>query len=445
MSIEPREHWSSRTGFVMAAVGSAVGLGNMWRFSYLTAENGGAAFVVLYLAVTLLVGLPVLLAELVVGRGSQRSPIRALVHYGGRAWRPLGFVFVAAGFLILSYYSVIAGWTVRYAGIVLFSGFDATIADRFGDIASGWDAFAFHLLFMAATVAIVAGGIKSGIERTAIVLIPALFLIVCGLALYVATLDGATQGYAYYLETDFSKVLSLRVLKDATGQAFFSLSLGMGAMLTYASYLGRDHHLPNESVVIAGADMVIAFIAGLVVFPLIFALGLSDEVGGSTVGALFITLPHAFAGMGTVGRVVGFLFFAALLVGALTSAISLLEVVVASAIDGLGWSRHRAAWVMGIAIAALGVPSAWSTDVLGVIDQIANNLLLLGGAFALAVFVGWVMKDPIAEVRSGAEGIRWFFLWRTFLRFAVPLGLGFVLIQAIPDTWNAVAGLFRPE
>ncbi len=442
MSIQPREHWSSRTGFLMAAVGSAVGLGNMWRFSYLTAENGGAAFVVLYLAVTLLVGLPVLLAELVVGRGSQRSPIRALVHYGGRAWRPLGFVFVAAGFLILSYYSVIAGWTVRYAGIVLFSGFDATIADRFGDIASGWDAFAFHLLFMAATVAIVAGGIKSGIERTAIVLIPALFLIVCGLALYAATLDGATQGYAYYLEADFSKVLSLRVLKDATGQAFFSLSLGMGAMLTYASYLGRDHHLPNESVVIAGADMAIAFIAGLVVFPLIFALGLSDEVGGSTVGALFITLPHAFAEMGAVGRAVGCLFFVALIVGALTSAISLLEVVVASAIDGLGWSRRRAAWMMGLAIAALGVPSAWSTDVLGVIDQIANNLFLLGGALALAVFVGWVMKDPIAEVRSGAEGIRWFFLWRTFLRFAVPLGLGFVLFQAIPDTWNAVAGLF---
>jgi NSS family neurotransmitter:Na+ symporter len=443
MPIKPREHWSSRTGFVMAAVGSAVGLGNMWRFSYLTAENGGAAFVVLYLVVTLLVGLPVLLAELVVGRGSQRSPVRALVHYGGRAWAPLGFVFVAAGFLILSYYSVIAGWTVRYAGIVLLSGFDATIADRFGDIASGWDAFAFHLLFMAATVAIVAGGVKSGIERSAIVLIPALVLIVCGLALYAATLDGATQGYAYYLDTDFSKILSLRVLKDATGQAFFSLSLGMGAMLTYASYLGRDHHLPNESVVIAGADVAIAFVAGLVVFPLIFALGLSDEVGGSTVGALFITLPHAFAEMGAVGRAVGCLFFVALLVGALTSAISLLEVVVASTIDGLGWPRHRAAIGMGIAIAALGVPSAWSTDVLGVIDQIANNLFLLGGAFALAVFVGWVMKDAIAEVRLGTEGIRWFFLWRTFLRFAVPVGLGFVLFQAVPDTWNAVAGLFQ--
>ncbi len=442
MTHPAREQWSSRTGFVLAAVGSAVGLGNMWRFSYLTAEHGGAAFVVLYIGITLLVGVPVLLAELAVGRGSRRSPIRALVHYGGRRWMPLGLLFVAAGFLILSYYSVIAGWTLRYAGIVLFSGFDATIADQFSEISTGWDAFAFHLAFMAGTVAIVGSGVKGGIERTALVLMPTLFLIVCGLAVYASTLDGASRGYEVYLETDFSKLFSLPVLKDAAGQAFFSLSLGMGAMLTFASYLGRDHHLPNDSMLIAGADVAVAFVAGLVVFPMIFALGLSEQVSGSTVGALFITLPQAFAEMGAVGRVVGFLFFAALIVGALTSAVSLLEVVVASTMDGLGWPRRRAAVVAGIAIAALGIPSAWSTDVLGVVDQIANNLFLLGGGLALAVFVGWVMRDPIAQVRSGAEGIRWFFLWRFFLRFAVPALLGFVLVQAVPDTWNAVIGLF---
>jgi NSS family neurotransmitter:Na+ symporter len=271
---------------------------------------------------------------------------------------------------------------------------------------------------------------------------PVLFTIVCGLALYAATLDGARAGYSYYLEADFSKILSLGVLKDAAGQAFFSLSLGMGAMLTFASYLGREHNLPNESVVIAGSDVAVAFVAGLVVFPLIFALGLSDAVGESTVGALFITLPQAFAEMGAVGRVVGFLFFAALIVGALTSAISLLEVVVSSAIDGLGWSRVRATVLAGLAITLLGIPSAWSTDVLGVVDKIANNLFLLGGGLALSLFVGWVMKNPIAEVRAGAEGVRWFFLWRVFLRFAVPLILGFVLYQAIPDTFTAVAGLF---
>jgi NSS family neurotransmitter:Na+ symporter len=442
MADAAREHWSGRTGFVLAAVGSAVGLGNMWRFSYLTAENGGAAFVILYLGITLMVGLPVLLAELVIGRSSQKSPIRALTHFGGKAWTPLGVVFVAAGFLILSYYAVIAGWTVRYAGIALFGGFDSTISERFGDISTGWDAFAFHLLFMAATVGVVAGGVKAGIERTAMVLMPVLFAIVCGLAIYAATLDGASAGYSYYLETDFSKILSLGVLKDAAGQAFFSLSLGMGAMLTFASYLGREHHLPNESMVIAGSDVAVAFVAGLVVFPLIFALGLPDEVGESTVGALFITLPHAFAEMGAVGRVVGTLFFAALMVGALTSAISLLEVVVSSAIDGLGWPRVRSAMLAGLGITLLGIPSAWSTDVLGVVDQIANNLFLLGGGLALSIFVGWVMKDPIAEVRPGAEGVRWFFLWRIFLRFAVPLTLGFVLYQAIPDTLEAVGELF---
>jgi len=438
----PREHWSSRSGFVLAAVGSAVGLGNMWRFSYLTAENGGAAFVLLYLAITLVVGLPVLLAELAVGRGAQMSPIRALEHFGGAAWKPLGLVFVAAGLLILSYYSVIAGWTLRYGGIALLSGFAPGAADRFGDIASGWDAFGFHLVFMAGTIAVVAGGVKGGIERTALVLMPALFLIVAGLALWASTLDGAREGYAYYLSADFSKLLSMGVIKDAAGQAFFSLSLGMGAMLTYASYLGRDHHLPNESAVIAGADVGIAFVAGLVVFPLIFALGLSEQVGDSTVGALFITLPEAFAQMGAAGRVVGILFFAALIVGALTSAISLLEVVVSAAIDGLGWSRGRAAWSLGALIALVGVPSAWSTEVLGVVDQVANNLFLLGGGFALAIFVGWVMRDPVAEVSVGAEGVRWFFLWQIFLRFAVPLALGFVLLQAIPDTLAAVAGLF---
>jgi NSS family neurotransmitter:Na+ symporter len=444
MASTARERWSSRTGFILAAVGSAVGLGNMWRFSYLAAENGGAAFVILYLAITLIVGLPVLLAELVVGRGAQQSPVRALLHFGGPKWRPLGVLFVAAGFIILSYYAVIAGWTVRYALIALFSGFGTDVAGRFGEIATGWDAFGYHVLFMAVTIWIVAVGVKGGIERTALVLMPALFVILAGLAVYAATLDGAGPGYTYYLSADVSKLMHWSVLKAAAGQAFFSLSLGMGAMLTYASYLGRDQHLPNESLSIAGADIGIAFLAGLVVFPLIFALGLEALVGESTVGALFITLPQAFAEMGGVGRVIGSLFFAALGVGALTSAISLLEVVVASTIDGLGWSRAQSAVLCGVVIALLGAPSAWSTEVLGVVDQLANNFLLLTGGLALSVFVGWFMLDPLAEVRAGAAGVRWFFLWRALLRFAVPAFLIFVLSYAVPETYAAVAALFTP-
>jgi NSS family neurotransmitter:Na+ symporter len=428
-----REHWSSRTGFVLAAVGSAVGLGNMWRFSYLASENGGAAFVLFYLAITLLVGIPVLLAELVLGRGSQQSPIRALAHYGGTAWKPLGGVFVAAGFLILSYYGVIAGWTLRYGLIVLTEGFGADIGDRFGDIATGWDAFAYHVLFMALTIGVVASGVKGGIERVAMVLMPTLFAIVIGLALHAATLEGSAAGYTYYLTADFSKLFDWTVVSHAAGQAFFSLSLGMGAMLTFASYLDRNEHLPSSTLTIAGADIAVAFVAGLVVFPLIFALGLEEKVGDSTVGALFITLPSAFAEMGTVGRIVGLLFFGALIVGALTSAISLLEVVVASAIDGLGWSRSQAALLGGAAITLLGAPSAASIEVLDVMDKIANNL---------ALFVGWIMDDPIHEAASGTDGITWFPLWRTLLRFVVPVFLVFVLWTSVPQTLDAIVGLF---
>ncbi|MCH8083238.1 MAG: sodium-dependent transporter [Myxococcales bacterium] len=439
----PREQWTSRHGFVLAAIGSAVGLGNMWRFSYLAAENGGAAFVILYLVTTLVIGLPVLLAELVLGRGSQKSPIQALIHYGGSRWKPLGLVFVTAGFLILSYYAVIAGWAVRYGLAAIASGFDPDAAERFGEVASGWDAFGYHLAFMVFTVFVVIRGVSRGIERTSVVLMPMLFVLVVGLALYAATLDGASAGYAYYLRPDFSKLLSLNVLKDAAGQAFFSLSLGMGAMLTFASYLGRDVNLPRAAVIIAGADIAIAFIAGLVVFPMIFALELSADVGASTVGALFITLPKAFAEMGSVGRGVGILFFAALIVGALTSAISLLEVVVSSAIDGLGWSRRQAGILLGVAIAVLGAPSAWSTDILGAVDQVANNILLLGGGFALSIFVGWVMADPIEEASEGATGAAWFGSWRNLLRYAVPAFLFFILVyDAIPSTFRTIADLF---
>ncbi len=441
MSGGPREQWGTKLGFVLAAVGSAVGLGNMWRFSYLTAENGGAAFVLLYLLMTALIGLPVMLAELVIGRGARKSPIQALAHYGGGAWRALGALFVVAGFVILSYYSVIAGWTLRYAVAALVEGFGADPAATFQNVASGANAIGWHLLFMALTIFIVAGGVKRGIERTALVLMPVLFLIVAGLAVYAAFLDGAGPGYAYYFQTSFAEVLSFRVLRDAAGQAFFSLSLGMGAMLTYASYLSRENHLPNESLVIAGADFGVAFVAGLMIFPLIFALGLQAEVGESTVGALFITIPHTFAEMGAVGRLLGVLFFVALAVGAFTSAISLLEVVVASAADGLGWPRRKAAEVFGATVALLGVLPAVNTDVLDLMDKFAGNVFLVGGAFFLSLFVGWVMEDPIAEVRVGAPGVRWFFLWRSLLRFAVPVVLGVVLLYSIRDAFGALAGL----
>jgi neurotransmitter:Na+ symporter, NSS family len=436
---QPREQFTSRSGFVLAAIGSAVGLGNMWRFSYLAAENGGAAFVLLYLAMTALIALPILLAEFAIGRGAAKSPIAALEHFGGKAWRPLGALFVASGFLILSYYSVISGWTVRVLLEGVASGFPADAGAHFAAISSGPSAVFWHLVFMGLTVFVVSGGVQQGIQRTSLVLMPLLFLIVLGLAIYAATLPGGAEGYRRYLQPDLAQLLSIDVLADAAGQAFFSLSLGMGAMLTYASYLSGDENLPNESVIVAAADFGVAFVAGLVVFPLVYALGLADQVSGSTVGALFITLPSAFADLGTAGTVVGALFFVALVVGALTSAISLLEVVVASAIDRFGWSRRRAAVGLGGAIALLGIPSALSLDVLGLADQIAGNVFLLAGGLGLAIFTGWVMRDPVAELRRGAAAVRWVFLWRGLLRFVVPAVLTAILLGAsLPATWAAL-------
>lgn len=426
-----RERFSGRYGFLLAAVGSAVGLGNMWRFSYLAAENGGASFVLLYLFFTLVIGLPVLLAEMTLGRGSGRGPIGALVHYGGPRWRIFGWITVVAGALILSYYSVIAGWTLRYTTIGVASGFAGDAGARFDAVSSGGGAVGWHLGFMATTIALVAGGVKKGIERTATALMPLLFLIVLGLALYAATLPGASAGYRAYLAPRLTDLWHLPVIVDAAGQAFFSLSLGMGAMLTFASYLERDHDLPREALVIALSDFGVAFLAGLVVFPVIYALGLQGDVGESTVGALFITLPHAFDAMGGAGRLVGTLFFAALVLGALTSAISLLEVAVASAID-TGISRRRATLVLGAMIAALGVLPALSLDWLGRMDTIAGNVLLVGGGLVIALFTTFVARDAESDMAVGApRAARFVPLWRFALRFLAPPLLFFVLLYAL--------------
>ncbi len=439
-----REHWGSRFGFLMAAIGSAVGLGNMWRFSYLAAENGGAAFVFLYILMIFVIGMPVLLAEMAIGRGAARGPIQALGFYGGRWWKSLGAVFVAAGFLIASYYSVIAGWTLRYTLEAIFLGFAEDPVQHFDSIASGWDALTWHLAFMAGSLWIVANGVTAGIERTAIVVMPLLFVVVCALSVYAWTLDGSAAGYVYYLSPrDYTEVFSREVLAEAAGQAFFSLSLGMGAMLTYASYLERNSNLPSQATIIAFSDFGIAFIAGLVVFPLLFALGLSEDVGASTVGALFITLPKAFLELGVAGRVVGTLFFGALVVGALTSLISLLEVVVASTVDLTSWDRRESTIRAGIAAAIFGAPAAMSLGALDAMDQVATNLLLMGGGLALAIFTGWVMRNPEGEVTAGAGRYRWFGLWVNLLKYVVPVVLAFIMIGSVPKTINAVLALFE--
>jgi len=438
-----RELWGTRWGFVLAAVGSAVGLGNMWRFSYIAAEGGGAAFLLLYILMILLLGIPLMLCELTVGRRTHLSPIGALRELGGRGWVPLGGLFVTAGFLILSYYSVIAGWTARYAAEAATVGFAPDPGAHFGEISQGRDAMAWHLGFMVLTIAIVMGGIQKGIERAATILMPTLFLIVLGLAVWAFFLDGAGEGYAFYLMPNVAELMDPTVLRQATAQAFFSLSLGMGAMLTFASYLSKDTDLNQEAVTISFADFAVAFAAGLVVFPVIFALGLQDSVTESTVGALFISLPGAFVEMGTAGRVVGLLFFLALGVGAITSAISLLEVVTSSIIDELGMARKNAAIGVGILIALVGLLSAMNTDFLGLADAIAGDLFLVIGALGMSIFTGWAMKVDLATelARGAGEGFKRFIPMVVFLiRFVLPPVIAVVLWFAVQDTWMAIVG-----
>ncbi len=436
-----REVFGTRIGFILAAVGSAVGLGNMWRFSYTASEGGGAAFVFLYILLTAFVGIPIMMAEFAVGRNARLSPVGAVKKAGGKAWTPMGMLFVFNGLIILAYYAVIAGWVIRYALEAIMSGFPADPGAHFTAIASGPVTIVYHLIFMVATISIVAVGIEKGIEKTAMVLMPVLFAILIGLAIYAATLDGAGAGYAFYLKPDFSEI-TWEVFGQATAQAFFSLSLGMGAMLTFASYLSKGENLGREASIIAFADFGVAFIAGLVVFPVIFALGLQASIEGiGSLGALFVALPGAFVEMGPIGRWVGLGFMIALAVGAITSAVSMLEVVVASLIDQLNWPRKKAAIIAGSLIAVIGIVPAMSIEWLGLFDALAGNFLLVLGALGMALLVGWRMKDAKEELMTGASPFFRALIpsFIFFLRFIAPP----LLLVALSTTWPGLRDAFR--
>jgi len=438
-----RELFNTRAGFILAAVGSAVGLGNMWRFPYVAAEGGGAAFVFLYIILTLAIGIPLMLSEFSVGRGARLSPIGALRKLGGKRWSLLGFMYVITGFIILAYYSVIAGWVVRYGVDGILSGFPANPGDHFERVTTGMSPVWYHLAVMGTTIFIVGMGVKKGIERAALLLMPVLFGILVLLAIWAFTLDGAMEGYAFYLRPSFSELLDPYILSQAAGQAFYSLSLGMGCMLTFSSYLSDDANMTREAVTISFSDFGVAFIAGLVVFPVIFALGMQNDVSDSTVGTLFISLPGAFVAMGAMGRVVGILFFVALIVGAVTSAVSLLEVVTASVIDEFNLPRKPASIAGGVLIALMGLLPASSLSFLAVIDRLAEAMLSLG-AFLMAIFVGWVAVGAADEMRKGAsERSRRMVPWiLKAVRYVLPPVILFVTAYAFVAVWRTYLAEF---
>lgn len=436
----PRGQWASNFGFIMAAAGSAVGLGNLWKFPYLAGKNGGAAFVLVYMVIVVFVGFTIMLGEMVIGRHTQLSSFGAYKKLN-RKWGFVGAMGVLAGFIILSYYSVIGGWVLNYITKYITGGIEGDTAQYFGSFVSGTGAPLFwHLLFMLVTIIIIYKGVSGGIEKASKIMMPALFVLLIVLAIRSVTLPGAGAGLEFYLKPDISKIKPATVLA-ALGQVFFSLSLGMGAIITYGSYLSKEESLPKDALIVPFLDTLVALLAGFVILPAVFAFGFEP---GQGPGMMFVTLPSVFEAM-PFGAFFGFLFFVLVFFAALTSSISLLEVTVAYAIDEFGWTRPKATLLLGVITFILGIPSALSMGLLGnfkisglvffdLMDYIASNLLLpLGGLF-MCIFIGyvWGLDNAIREATNNGR-IEFAFknFWAFSIKWIAPLAIIAVFLNAI--------------
>lgn len=575
---QQRPQWGSRMGFILAAAGSAVGLGNIWRFPYTTGENGGGLFVLVYLMCIVLIGLPILMSEIMIGRAAQKQPVGAFATIEGRrtAWSGIGWLGVLAGFIILSYYAVVAGWAMDYTlkSVVNFSGsmsqqaraeglkyraeasledmkllliddeYQRIVPDReqaiirevrpsswrsyqelqavitnapdpaaaeaalledpvrrrqveeahaivprlddvrsaaraelvakydnmtpleirqqaedlvrrnalreqigqaFGAVAGdGWITTFWTALFMLLTILIVAGGISSGIERACSILMPALFILMMLLVLYGMFMPGFTQAASFVFKPSLHELRPSSVL-GAMGQAFFSLSLGMGAMITYGSYQRSKEGLAGQSAAIAAMDTGVALLACLMVFPIVFSFGQPPSAGP---GLVFMSMPLAFAEIGTGGMLIGTAFFGLLVFAALTSSISLLEVVASYFIDERGWSRTKSVWVLGGSIFLLSLASAFASDsqsllagwqssygqqfdFLTTMDYVASNWMLPVGGFFIAIYAGWVMPQHVREAETTGLAPTLALGWLLLVRFVAPATVILILMQSI--------------
>jgi len=458
---QERGNWNSHLGFVLAAAGSAIGLGNLWKFPYITWHNEGGAFVLVYLASILAVGLPIMMAEILIGRKTQKSPVGAMAEAVGRRWAWIGGLGVFAGFIILGYYSVIAGWTLRYFVKCLdwsFSGFQSTEAtgEAFAVfVGNGWLQIGLAALFMTVTVAVVIRGISAGIEKVARILMPALFVILVLLLISALRMPGAAEALSFIFRPDFSNLPARGVL-EALGHAFFTLSLGMGAMITYGSYLKKKECIVKASAIVVFLDTLIALVATTIMFSVIFSVpGMKEQVGGSTVGMLFITLPEMFYTQMPMGTILAPLFYMLVGFAALTSTISLLEVITSYFIDQRRMSRIRATilcgGVAGIVAALCGLSFGGSklltnfswvysgTDsakhgLFEHLDHAASNWLLPVGGFLITLAAGWFMTREATESELlDDDNPFWFHYgtWRFIIRYVAPVAVAAIIIAVI--------------
>lgn len=440
-----REQWGSRAGFIVATIGAAVGLGNIWRFAYIAGENGGAVFLLLYAAFVVLIGSPLVIAELAIGRRGNGDAVAAFEHgnHAGSAWRYAGWIGVVGAVLILSYYAVIAGWALKYfvgavSGDLWHAAHEGFGRYFDGFIASTFEPVIWQVVMLAAAAAVVAGGVKSGIERINLWIMPVLALIVIALAGFALSLPGASRGVDFLFRPDWSALSQPSVYLNALGQAFFSLGVGMAVFVTYGSYLRRETRIPGAAATIAAGDTLFAIVAGLAIFPAVFALG-GDPAAGPRLA--FITFPQVLLQM-PGGPWIGVVFFLLLTAAALTSMISLLEVPVAVAVDRLAISRERAALLIGVAAFLLGVPSALSHGILagwtiggrGLLDAIdhgVSNFILPICGLAIAVYAGWRLAPSVSTAAANLDGSRLGTVWVWLLRLGVPTTIVVILLRTL--------------
>ena len=438
-----REEWNSKLGFILAAVGSAVGLGNLWGFAYRSSQGGGAAFVILYIFVVLVVGIPIFVAEFSLGRSTNTSAVLAPIKAAGKKWSALGFLFLVAPLAIASYYAVIMGWTADIFFQSLIVGLPENTSqagESFNLIHNGTRDFVGQIFSLVLALYIVSGGIRKGIEKLNKICMPILFIILLGLVIWAAFLGNAGEGYRNFLfDFDLSQLANPTTIRNAFSQAFFSLSLGIGIMITYASYLNKKSDLTKQAVQIASLDTAVGLMAGLITFPIIFTFGLNETISNSTIATLFITIPSGLGQYGLIGRLVAILFFGLAYIAAITSLISLIEIPVSTLIDKFKIKRDRASVITIIFTFLLGIPSALSTDLLGNIDAIANVLLILGG-FLVSFLIGWIIPKTLDKelTNSGSSLIVRNYL-KFMLKYVTPILVAWGLIISVYDLlkgWN---------
>ena len=441
--------WSSRFTFVLAATGASVGLGNIWKFPYIAGEYGGSVFVLVYILCVAILGVPIMMAEVMLGRRGGRTPINSLrilaaESHANRGWQIIGWGGTIAGILILSYYSVIAGWTLAYIQYAV----TGTFAGLTGDGASSLFTHAitenplvqigYHTMFMVMTVAIVARGVHRGLEKAVIYLMPTLVALLLILVGYAVSTGYFMEALDFLFTPDFSKFSTTSML-TAMGHAFFTLSLGMGTIMIYGAYVPKDTSIAGTSVAIALADTMVALIAGMAIFPIVFANGLDPAAGPRLI---FETIPVAFGNMGAGGTLFSALFFLLLLIAAWTSSISLLEPAVTMLIENFKMTRPRAVLCIGLVIWLLGFGTAFSDNIwshvtifgltiFGLIDYLTSNIMLPLGGLGIAIFAGWIITQDASRDELNIRSATGYSVWQLFIRWIAPVTVSIVFLHTI--------------